>query len=415
VSDGFSGRRLAVGVCGGIAAYKVLTVVSQLVQAGALVDVLMTPAAPRFVAPLSFQALTHRPVLTDPWAMDAAGQIAHIAVAEAADLFLVAPATAHTLAKLAQGLADDAVTLTALAARAPLLLAPAMDGGMFEHPATQANLATLLARGCTIVGPEAGRLASGLSGRGRLAEPAAILQALAGLLTRRADLSGLRIVVTAGGTREPIDPVRYIGNRSSGKMGYAIAEAAAARGATVTLVSAPTALPVPPRVVHVPVETVQQLRAALHHRLAETDVLIQAAAVSDYRVATVAEEKIKRRGDELALRLVENPDVIAEIGALPEHPFLVGFAAETGNHLEHAREKLLRKNLDLNVLNDVTAAGSGFGTDTNQVTILSRTGEPEVLPLQSKRAVADALLDRVRQVVGPSPPAPSPVRGRGDA
>jgi phosphopantothenoylcysteine decarboxylase/phosphopantothenate--cysteine ligase len=395
----FQGRHVAVGVCGGIAAYKVLGVVSSLVQAGSLLDVLMTPGAQRFVAPLSFQALTHRPVLTDPWTIGAQDRIAHIAVAEAAELFLIAPATANTLAKLAHGLADDAVSLTALAARAPLLLAPAMDGGMYDHPATQSNLHTLRARGCTILEPTRGRLASGLTGQGRLVEPETILQAMADLLTRRSDLVGLRLVVTAGGTREPIDPVRFIGNRSSGKMGYAIAEAAAARGATVTLVAAPVALPVPAGVAHVPVETVEELRSALHGRLAATDVLIQAAAVSDYRVATAAGEKIKRGAGELVLRLVENPDVIAEIGALPQHPLLVGFAAETGDHLDRAREKLLRKNLDLNVLNDVTAPGSGFGTDTNQVTILGRSGEPEALPLQSKRAVADALLDRVRELL----------------
>jgi phosphopantothenoylcysteine decarboxylase / phosphopantothenate---cysteine ligase len=408
VNQVFAGRHLAVGVCGGIAAYKILTVVSRLVQAGAQVDVLMTPAAQRFVGALSFQALTHRPVLIDPWATDTAGQIAHIAAAEEAEALLIAPATANTLAKLAHGLADDAVTLTALAVRAPLLLAPAMDGGMFSHPATQANLATLQARGCTVVGPEEGRLASGLTGHGRMAEPEAILQAAESLLQRRADLAGLRIVVTAGGTREPIDPVRYIGNRSSGKMGYAIAEAAAARGAMVTLISAPSALPVPSAVTYIAVETVQELRAALHRGLAQTDVLIQAAAVSDYRVAAVAAEKIRRKGEDLVLRLVENPDLIAEIGALPDHPILVGFSAETGNDLIHAREKLQRKNLDLNVLNDVTAPGSGFGTDTNQVTILGHTGEPEVLPLQSKRAVADALLDRVRLLItdprSPNPP-----------
>lgn len=396
----FAGHRLAIGVCGGIAAYKVLTVVSRLVQAGAQVDVLMTPAAQRFVAALSFQALTHRPVLTDPWAADADGQIGHIAVAEGTDLLLIAPATANTVAKLAHGLADDAVTLTALAARAPLLLAPAMDGGMFEHPATQANLTLLRERGNTIVGPVEGRLASGLTGCGRMAEPEAILEVAALLMQRRTDLTDLRIVVTAGGTREPIDPVRYIGNRSSGKMGYAIAEAAVARGATVTLLLAPSALSAPLNVQYVSVETVQDLRTALHDRLAQTDVLIQAAAVSDYRVATVATEKIKRRGEALTLHLEENPDLIAEIGALAEHPILVGFAAETSNNLDQAIEKLRRKNLDLNVLNDVTAPGSGFGADTNQVTILSRTDQPEVLPLLSKRAVADALLDRVRALAG---------------
>jgi phosphopantothenoylcysteine decarboxylase/phosphopantothenate--cysteine ligase len=395
VSAVFQGRQIAVGVCGGIAAYKVLALVSRLVQAGAQVDVLMTPAATRFVTPLSFQALTHRPVLTDPWEVNPDGQIAHIAVAEAAALLVVAPATANTLAKLAHGLADDAVTLTALAARGRLLLAPAMDGGMFEHPATQANVTVLRERGCVVVGPASGRLASGLAGLGRLAEQEAILHAMGDLLAPPADLAGLRLVVTAGGTREPIDPVRFIGNRSSGKMGYAVAERAAARGAAVTLITAPSALPVPAGVEVVRVETVNELRQALHSRLDRTDVIIQAAAVSDYRVAAVAQEKIKRHGDELVLRLVENPDLVAEIGALPTHPILVGFAAETGNRLDSAREKMVRKNLDLNVLNDVTAAGSGFGTDTNQVTILSRIGEPEVLPLLSKRAVADVLLDRV--------------------
>ncbi len=396
MSAALAQRRVAVGVCGGIAAYKVLTVASRLVQSGATVDVLMTEAAPRFVAPLSFQALTHRPVHTDPWAMTEQGEIGHIAIAEAIDLLLVAPATAHTLAGLAHGLAGDAVTLTALATRAPVLLAPAMDGGMFEHPATQANLRLLRQRGCSVVGPEPGRLASGLTGLGRLAEPEAILEAMARILTRRSDLAGLRVVVTAGGTQEPLDPVRFLTNRSSGKMGYAIAEAAAERGATVILVSAPTALTTPPGVTRVDIQTVRQLRDALHAHLAEADVIIQAAAVSDYRVEHPAADKIKREGSDLTVRLVENPDVIAEIGALPEHPILVGFAAETSNLMENAQRKLERKNLDLNVLNDVSAPGSGFGAETNQVTILSRTAEPLALPLLPKREVADRLLDRVR-------------------
>ena len=398
MSAPWSGRRIAVGVCGGIAAYKLLTVVSRLVQEGAAVDVLMTEAASRFVSPLSFQALTHRPVHTDPWTMDADGQIAHIALAQTADALLIAPATAHTLARLAHGLADDAVTLMALATRAPVLLAPAMDGGMYEHPAMQTNLHLLQERGCAVVGPEHGRLASGLVATGRLAEPESILAALAALLQRRHDMHGLRLVVTAGGTREPIDPVRFIGNRSSGKMGYAIADAAAARGALVTLISAPTALPAPRGVELVPIETVAELRQALHARLEQTDVIVQAAAVSDYRVASPAQQKIKRSGDDLTIRLVENPDVIAEIGGLPTHPLLVGFAAETDHLLENAQRKLERKNLDLNVLNDVGAPDSGFGTDTNRVTLLSRERDPEAWPLMSKRQVADRLLDRIRDL-----------------
>ncbi len=394
-STSFAGKRVAVGVCGGIAAYKVVSVVSALVQAGALVDVLMTEGAQRFITPVTFAGITHRPVHTDPYAMDNSGAIAHIEIARNAEVFLIAPATAHTIAKLAHGLADDPVTLTVLASAAPVLICPAMDGGMYANPATQANIAILRARGMHVAGPASGRLASGHVGVGRLIEPDQMVDACASLLRRTTDLTGRSVVVTAGATQEPIDPVRFIGNRSSGKMGYAIAQEAAERGANVTLVAGPTALAIPAGVRLVPIRTVADLRSALHAELPRTDVLIQAAAVSDYRVADPATHKIKRTGDEVVLRLIENPDLIAEIGQLPDRPLLVGFAAETSAAVENARTKLLAKNLDLIVLNDVGKPGSGFEVDTNEVTFIGRDGPPESLPLMSKREVAAHLITRV--------------------
>lgn len=391
------GKTIVVAVCGGIAAYKVVTLVSRLVQAGAIVEVLMTEAAQHFVNPLTFRALTHRPVHTDAWGMDDEGNIAHISLARRADLLVVAPATAHTIARLAHGLADDIVTLVAIATSASVLLAPAMDGEMFVHPATQANVATLQNRGVTVVGPEAGRLASGLTGMGRMSEPEALFSAICTLFASSSDLAGLRIVVTAGGTQEPIDPVRYIGNASTGKMGYAIAEAAGLRGASVTLITAPSALTPPAQVNVVHVRTAQDLRKAVHDAVPTTDVLIQAAAVSDYRVEQQAVQKIKRGAGELTIRLVENPDIIAEVGALPTRPFLVGFAAETQDGVANAQSKLDRKNLDMIVLNDVSKPGSGFGTDTNEVTVISRGKAPDSWPLLTKREVADRLLDTIRR------------------
>ncbi|MCL4545776.1 MAG: bifunctional phosphopantothenoylcysteine decarboxylase/phosphopantothenate--cysteine ligase CoaBC [Chloroflexi bacterium] len=393
------GCRIAVAVCGGIAAYKVASLVSQLVRLDAQVDVLMTEEAKRFVSALTFGALTHRAVHEDPWQLDNQGEIAHIALARSIDLLVVAPTTAHTLARLAHGLADDVVTLVALATPAPVLLAPAMDAGMYGHPVVTENITTLQQRGYHVVGPRSGRLASGLTGLGRLAEPDEIVAVVEALLHLRRDLAGVRIAVTAGGTQEPIDPVRFIGNRSSGKMGYAIAQAAAERGADVTLVSAPTSLPVPPQVTRVAIQTALELREALHGLLGQVDAIIQAAAVADYRVADPETTKIKRSGETLVLELVENPDIIAEVGALPQHPLLVGFAAETGAHLDEARAKLRRKGLDLIVFNDVSKQGSGFESDTNEVTLVPARGEPEVLPLLPKLDVAHRLLDRVRDML----------------
>jgi phosphopantothenoylcysteine decarboxylase/phosphopantothenate--cysteine ligase len=405
MTDPLSGQRIVLGVSGSIAAYKAVALASELTKAGALVDVVLTPAATRFVQPLSFEAIVHRPALADLFD-PTARSIAHVALGVDAAALVVAPATADCLAGLALGLAHDALLATALSSRAPLLLAPAMETLMFEHPATQANLATLRSRGAQIVEPTVGPLASGRVGRGRMAEPSEIAQALRQLLagaaaaptmgtsagTAAADLAGRRIVVTAGGTQEPIDPVRFIGNRSSGKMGYAVAAAAQDRGAAVVLISGPSALKPPPGVILRPVVTALELQAAVEAAVADADAIVMAAAVADYRVATVSDHKLKRTGDDLVLRLVPNPDIIA---GLKDRPLVkVGFAAETDDLVANAQDKLRRKGLDLIVANDVSAPGSGFGTDTNQVVLLDATGA-EVLPLMSKREVADRILDRV--------------------
>ncbi|MBI2321702.1 MAG: bifunctional phosphopantothenoylcysteine decarboxylase/phosphopantothenate--cysteine ligase CoaBC [Chloroflexi bacterium] len=391
-----AGRRVVVGVCGGIAAYKVADLASQLVKAGAEVDVVMTRAAQEFVTPLTFQSLTHRPVLCDVF--DAARELAvpHVALAARAEVVLVAPATANTLARLAHGLADDMLTCTVLATRAPVVLAPAMEEGMYAHAATQANLALLRERGCRVVEPTEGRLASGKVGRGRLAEVPALLAAVRAALGARGDLAGRRIVVTAGGTHEPIDPVRFVGNRSSGKMGFALAEAARDRGACVTLIAGPTTVEPPPGVALFRVETAVEMCDAVLSAVRDADALVMAAAVADYRPAALLEQKIKRSSEELTVRLVRNPDILARVAqALAGRPLVsVGFAAETQDVRANARLKLAAKGLDLIVANDVTAPDSGFGTDTNCVVLVDAASEEE-LPLLSKYEVAWRVLDRV--------------------
>lgn len=385
------GKRIILGVSGSIAAFKAVALASELTKSGAALDVVLTPAATRFVQPLSFEAIVHRPVLVDLFS-ESARSIAHVSVGVEAEALVVAPATADCLAGLALGLAHDALLATALSFRGPLLLAPAMETRMYEHPATQANLATLKARGARVVEPEVGRLASGRSGRGRMAEPAEIVAALREALGGTGDLAGRRVVVTAGGTQEPIDPVRFIGNRSSGKMGYALAEAARDRGAQVRLISGATTAPVPSGVDLIRVETALQLKDAVTAAAGEADAIVMAAAVADYRVAQIADHKLKRTGDDLVLRLIPNPDIVA---GLKDFPLVkVGFAAETDDLLDNARAKLHKKGLDLIVANDVTAPGSGFGTDTNQVVLIDERGA-ESLPLLSKREVADRVLDRV--------------------
>jgi len=388
-------KRITLGVTGSIAAYKAVGIASTLHQAGAIVDVAMTVDAQRFVTPLSFQAITHRPVFADLWAPGMETDIAHVTLGRESNVIVIAPATAHCIAKLAHGLADDPVSVTALATRGPLIVAPAMDAGMFTHPATTANVELLRNRGVVIVEPEEGHLASGLVGVGRLAAPETIIDAMRAALGQHGDLAGKHVLVTAGGTQEAIDPVRYITNHSSGKMGYAVAEAARDRGAEVTLVTTPTALRTPLGMTSVPVRTAAEMLAAISDEYAQLDALIMVAAVADFRVAEAAEHKIKRGEHALELRLVPNPDLLATTAALPAEPrpIRVGFAAETQDLLTQARDKLARKSLDLIVANDV--AGDVFGADTNQVTLLWADGRRDDLPRLPKPDVAERVLDAV--------------------
>lgn len=399
-----NGKQIVLGVTGGIAAYKAATVCSRLVQAGAHVDVVLTAAAQKFITPLTFQALTHRPVFIDMFNIPAGENIPHITLADNADLLLVAPATANTLGKLAHGLADNLLTAVALATPAPILLAPAMETDMWQHPATQANMQLLRQRGAAVTGPAAGRLASGAVGSGRLVEPEAIVDAARHVLARQGNLAGLNVVVTAGGTREAIDPVRFVTNHSSGKMGFAVAQIARDRGARVTLIS--TARFADLRGVEaVPVNSAAEMHQAVMQAAPSADVLVMSAAVADYRPARVAAQKIKKSGDSarMSLELERTIDILAAVAqqkSAGNGPRItVGFAAETENLLRNARGKLERKNLDLIVANDVTAADAGFGTDTNRVTLLGRDGSVETLPLLHKTAVAEAIFDRVTALI----------------
>ena len=386
------GRYIALGITGSIAAYKAADLASKLTQQGARVDALMTEGATRFVTPLTLRSLTGRPVFIDMY--DANTELAeeHVAIARRCDALIVAPASATTIAKLAQGLADDVVSLTALATQAPVLIAPAMDHQMFENAATQANLELLRQRGYEIVGPAEGRLASGHVGKGRLVETEVLIGALKQALGRRGDLAGRRVVVTAGGTREPLDPVRFISNYSTGKMGYALAEAARDRGAAVTLVSTVSTLLVPYGLGLIHVETVAEMREAVLAACRNADALIMAAAVSDYRPVERADRKVKKGPDRKAIELEKTPDFLLEV---PDGVVKVGFAAETHDLLAYAQGKLVEKRLDLIAANDVTAPGSGFAVDTNQLTILDASGGREELPLLSKYDAAWRLLDRV--------------------
>jgi phosphopantothenoylcysteine decarboxylase/phosphopantothenate--cysteine ligase len=390
-----AGKRITLGVTGSIAAYKAVGLASALHQAGAIVDVAMTTDAQRFVQPLSFQAITHRPVFADLWAPGMETDIAHVTLGRDSDAILIAPATAHILAKLAYGLADDPVSVTVLAARCPVVVAPAMDAGMFTHPATVANVALLQERGVTVVMPEEGHLASGMVGLGRLAAQETIIDTLRAVLGQRGDLAGRTILVTAGGTQEPIDPVRYVGNHSSGKMGYAIAEAARDRGAHVILVTAPTALRPPAGMRVVDVRSAHEMLNALTEHYSKLDALIMAAAVADFRAETPAEHKVKRGEYTLDVRLLPNPDLLAETALLAadRRVVRVGFAAETQDMVQHASAKLERKSLDLIVANDVSA--DVFGADSNQVTLLWSDGRQVNLPRMPKSDVAEQLLDAV--------------------
>jgi len=385
-------KTIVLGITGGIAAYKAVDLASKLTQGGATVKVIMTRSATEFVTPLTLRSITGNAVTTEMFGPTAEPGISHITLADTADVVAIVPATANTIAKLASGIADDMLTCVVLATKAPVIVAPAMHTNMFQNTVTQDNLTKLRARGFTIVEPEYGRLASGAIGIGRLAETGKIMGTIQQVLGRSGDLAGKRIVVTAGGTQEPIDPVRYVGNRSSGKMGYALAEAARDRGAEVTLVTAPTALPEPVGIETVHIETASQMKEAVAKATTQADVLIMAAAPANYQPKTTASQKIKKGTAGLTLELVRAPDILSEV----EGNFLkVGFSAETENLIENARQKLQSKQLDLMVANDITAADSGFGTDTNKVTLIDKQGNLEDLPLMTKREVADRVLDKM--------------------
>jgi phosphopantothenoylcysteine decarboxylase/phosphopantothenate--cysteine ligase len=393
------GKRIVLGVTGSIAAYKAADLASKLSQSGAIVETVLTGDATRFVAPLTFQSVTGQPAYTDADLWGARAHVLHVGLARQADLLVIAPLTAQTLAKLANGLADNLLSLTALAATCPLVLAPAMDAGMFAHPATRANLAQVAERGATIVGPEEGHLASGLMAEGRMTEPQEILGWVRYALSRGGPFEGRRLVVTAGGTQEPLDPVRFITNRSSGKQGLALAQAALDAGADVTLIAAPVTLPVPVGVQHVSVRTAAEMAEAVLAACRDADALLMAAAVADFAPAGAAGQKIKKEGGVPALSLQPTRDILEAVAAQRQETqrpqVVVGFAAETEDLLENARVKLKAKSLDLIVANDVSAADSGFAVDTNRVVLLDSWGSSQPLPLMSKTAVAERLLDRV--------------------
>ncbi len=395
----WAGRHVVLGVSGGIASYKSCVLARRLTEAGASVDVVLTRGAAEFVRAPLFEGLTGRPVLTSLW--ESGGALSHVRLGQSADLIIVAPATAHLIARLAQGLADDVLTALLLAATAPLLLAPAMNDEMYAHPATQANLEKLRARRVTLVGPEIGALAEGPSDRpGRMSEPETILAHAARLL-RRGPLAGRRIVVTAGPTRESIDPVRVVTNRSSGKMGYRLAEAAWERGAEVILVAGPVGLPDPVGVTVRRVETTWDMEEAVRAELPAADVLVMAAAPADFRPSSPSDRKRPRTDGALAIPMEPTGDVLdATRGLRKPGSLIVGFALETGDALSKGLAKLERKGLDLIVVNDALEPGAGFEKDTNRVALLSRDGTKRILPLQSKREVAEAILDTVEQSLG---------------
>jgi len=397
------GKRILLGVCGSIASYKSVDLVSKLTQSGVAVDVIMTEAAQRFVAPLSFQAVSGRPVYTDLWQSDVDGglptHIAHVGLAEEADLLLIAPATANTIAKLAHGLANDLLAVTALAAKCPLAIAPAMDGVMYENPALRANLEVLRARDVHLIEPEIGRFASGLSGLGRLPETSTLMGQVRRILGMDGELAGHKLVVTAGGTREALDPVRFISNRSSGKQGYAIAQAALDAGAEVVLISAAQHLAPPIGVRLVSVDSAGAMKEAVLENLVESTALVMAAAVADYKPADVSQQKIKKADDDLTLPLERTADILMAVKqrrADTGYPMIVvGFAAESENLVENATDKLQRKGLDLLIANDITAEDAGFQVDTNRVLVLDMDGGLHKIDRRSKADIGAYIIERI--------------------
>jgi phosphopantothenoylcysteine decarboxylase/phosphopantothenate--cysteine ligase len=399
MSNPLYNKRILLCVSGSIAAYKAADLASKLTQAGAQVDVVLTHAALQFISPLTFQSVTGRRAFTDADLWGSEGHVQHIGLGKNADLLVIAPATANTLARLAHGLADNLLSLAALAAPCPLLIAPAMDGGMFAHPATQANLEILRQRGAILVGPTEGHLASGLSGVGRMVEPAELLGHIRLALSHRGSLQGHKIVVTAGGTQEPIDPVRAITNRSSGKQGFALAQAALDLGATVVLIAGPVSLPTPSGAQRVDVHTAQEMMEAVLAAIPQATALVMAAAVADFRPAAPAANKIKKESGVPQIRMEATPDIlntVADFKLKTGWPqYAIGFAAESQHLLENAHAKLEAKKLDLIVANDISAADAGFTVDTNRVTLLYPDGRVESLPLMSKEKVADTVFERL--------------------
>ena len=394
-----TGREIVLGVTGGIAAYKSAEIVSRLRHLGARVHVIMTRNATEFVSPLTFQTLSANPVVTDIFAAPEYWNVEHVALARLAEVFVIAPATANILAKMACGIADDMLSTTVLATKAPILAAPAMNTGMWTAAATQANISMLRERGVQFIGPDSGILACGDEGAGRMSEPEDIVAEIDRILKAPRDMSGLKVLITAGATRERLDPVRFLTNDSSGKMGFALAEAARDRGAEVTVVCGSVSVPVPHNTEIIRIESAENLLETMSEKAPLQDIIIQAAAVADYRPLCKADQKIKKKkGQEMILTLVENPDVAREVGKMKKPgQTLVGFAAETNRVQENAKEKLDKKNLDLIVANDVTMAGAGFNTDTNIATLISKKGISEY-PLMSKRKLADIILDTVLEI-----------------
>jgi phosphopantothenoylcysteine decarboxylase/phosphopantothenate--cysteine ligase len=420
-------KKIVLGICGGIASFKIVDLASKLTQAGAQVDCVLTDSATKFVAPLTFASVTGRPALIDADLWRADLHVPHVSLSESADLLVIAPATANTIAKLAHGQADNFLTVTALAARGPIMIVPAMDGGMWSNAATQENIATLKARGFHILGPATGRMASGLIGEGRMVEASEIFGFVRVVLGANGKLNGRKIVVTAGGTREAIDPVRYIGNRSSGKQGFAMAQAAIDRGASVTLIVGASGLDTPFGAERIDVESTEQMRDEVLRACQNADALIMAAAVADFQTEQVADQKIKKTKDtvEFNITLVRTPDILLAVkaqkesthaavrpdGTLPsgiEHAvptvgqpkITIGFAAETQNLIDNAKSKLASKGIDLIVANDVAAEDAGFAVDTNRVTVIGRGGGVEQYPLMSKSQVAERVLDRLIELLG---------------
>lgn len=396
----FTGRKILVGVTGGIAAYKAAELISRLRKLHAEVRVAMTKSATEFIAPLTLQSLSANPVYVELFDEPKLWNVEHIALAEHIDAVVVAPATANILTKMAIGLADDFLSTVLLATRAPIFVAPAMNHAMYHHPATQVNLALLKERGVYIVGPSTGFQACGTEGDGRMSEPVEIVESLAGFFAGVDWLKGKKALVTAGGTQEPLDPVRYLGNRSSGRMGYAIAQALQEAGAETILVSAPTDLATPPGVTRISVETALEMYDAVLARFSEVDVVVKAAAVADYRPAVQAEQKIKKDGTNRTLELVPNPDILAELGRKKTSQILIGFAAETENLLANAQHKMHKKNVNLLVANDVTKPGAGFGSPTNIVSFLFPDGRRIDFPQMSKLEVGRHLVREIAGLLG---------------